>query len=183
MREHSGGSRGAPAKRERPPCSSACGQGRERNLSCGTKPDLKFAYYPDANCTDLRRMPFGAFQKFAFAIETAQLGFDGVQISCGRRLVDEKMPLDNPELIAKYIALSKEHRIPIDGPSRMPARASANGPANARLDVLTSGVVPLNPAEFSDSQAAENILNQLKKEYEFAAKEPSNLRYGYVRAG
>jgi hypothetical protein len=45
--------------------------------SCGTKPDLKFAYYPDANCTDLRRMPFGAFQKLAFAIETAQLGFDG----------------------------------------------------------------------------------------------------------
>ena len=26
-------------------------------------------------------------------------------------------------------------------------------------------------------------LAQLKKEYEFAAKEPSNLRYGYVRAG
>jgi hypothetical protein len=24
---------------------------------------------------------------------------------------------------------------------------------------------------------------QLKKEYAFAAKEPSNLRYGYVRAG
>jgi hypothetical protein len=45
--------------------------------SCGTKPDLKFAYYPDANCTDLRRMPFGAFQKLAFAIEAAQLGFDG----------------------------------------------------------------------------------------------------------
>jgi hypothetical protein len=45
--------------------------------SCGTKPDLKFAYYPDADCTDLRRMPFGAFQKLAFAIETAQLGFDG----------------------------------------------------------------------------------------------------------
>jgi len=26
-------------------------------------------------------------------------------------------------------------------------------------------------------------LAQLKKEYEFAAKEPSNMRYGYVRAG
>jgi hypothetical protein len=45
--------------------------------SCGTKPDLRFAYYPDATCTDLRRMPFGAFQKLAFAIEAAQLGFDG----------------------------------------------------------------------------------------------------------
>jgi L-ribulose-5-phosphate 3-epimerase len=45
----------------------------------------------------------------------ARLGFDGVQISCGRRLVEDKMPLDNAELIAKYIALSKEHRIPIGG--------------------------------------------------------------------
>jgi hypothetical protein len=45
--------------------------------NCGTKPTLKYAYYADANCTDLRRMPFGAFQKLAFTIESAQLGFDG----------------------------------------------------------------------------------------------------------
>jgi L-ribulose-5-phosphate 3-epimerase len=45
----------------------------------------------------------------------AQLGFDGVQISCGRRLVDDKMPLDNPEAIARCLALSKQHRIPIIG--------------------------------------------------------------------
>ena len=45
----------------------------------------------------------------------ARLGFDGVQISCGRRLVDGKMPLDNPQTIARCIALSKEHHIPIDG--------------------------------------------------------------------
>src|SRR5206468_1593052 len=49
------------------------------------------------------------------------------------------------------------HRIPIDGPSRMPGRASPNGPAIARLDVLTSGVVPLNPGEFTDSEAAANV--------------------------
>jgi uncharacterized protein len=30
---------------------------------------------------------------------------------------------------------------------------------------------------------SEDRLAQLKKDYEFAAKEPSNLRYGYVRAG
>jgi polysaccharide biosynthesis transport protein len=59
------------------------------------------------------------------------------------------------------------HRIAIDGPSRMPGQSSANGPAGARLDVLTSGVVPLNPAEFSDSRAAENVLDQLRKEYEY----------------
>jgi sugar phosphate isomerase/epimerase len=45
----------------------------------------------------------------------AKLGFDGVQISCGRRLVDDKMPLDNADAIARCLALSKEHNIPIDG--------------------------------------------------------------------
>ena len=30
----------------------------------------------------------------------AKLGFDGVQISFGRKLVDDKMPTDNPEVIA-----------------------------------------------------------------------------------
>ncbi len=45
----------------------------------------------------------------------AQLGFDGIQISCGRRLVDDKMPLDNPEVIARCLALSKQHKIPIHG--------------------------------------------------------------------
>jgi sugar phosphate isomerase/epimerase len=45
----------------------------------------------------------------------AKLGFDGVQISCGRRLVDDKMPLDNPEVIARCLALSKQHQIPIIG--------------------------------------------------------------------
>jgi len=29
---------------------------------------------------------------------------------------------------------------------------------------------------------SEDRLARLKNEYEFAAKEPSNLRYGYVRA-
>jgi len=45
----------------------------------------------------------------------AKLGFDGVQISCGRRIVDGKMPLDDPALIAQMKALSKQHNIPIDG--------------------------------------------------------------------
>lgn len=44
-----------------------------------------------------------------------RLGFDGVQVSCGRKIVDGKMPLDNPEVIAKYIALSRDNAIPIDG--------------------------------------------------------------------
>ena len=45
----------------------------------------------------------------------AKLGFDGVQVSCGRRIAGGKLPLDNPETIAQMKALSKEHRIPIDG--------------------------------------------------------------------
>jgi len=45
----------------------------------------------------------------------AQLGFDGVQISCGRRLVGDKMPLDNPDVIARCLALSRQHKIPIFG--------------------------------------------------------------------
>jgi L-ribulose-5-phosphate 3-epimerase len=45
----------------------------------------------------------------------AQLGFEGVQISFGRKLVDNKMPVDNPEIIARYLELSKQCGIPIDG--------------------------------------------------------------------
>jgi len=45
----------------------------------------------------------------------ARLGFEGVQVSFGRKLVDNKMPVDNPETIARYIQLSKERGIPIDG--------------------------------------------------------------------
>jgi L-ribulose-5-phosphate 3-epimerase len=45
----------------------------------------------------------------------AELGFDGVQVSCGRKLDNDKLPLDSPELLALYRKLAAEHRIPIDG--------------------------------------------------------------------
>ncbi len=45
----------------------------------------------------------------------AKLGFDGVQISFGRKLVDDKMPVDDPEVIARYLSLSQQYKIPIDG--------------------------------------------------------------------
>lgn len=45
----------------------------------------------------------------------ARLGFDGVQLSFGRRIVDNKMPLDNPELIDRCLQLSAAQKIPIDG--------------------------------------------------------------------
>ena len=45
----------------------------------------------------------------------AKLGFDGVQISFRAKLVDDKMPTDNPEVIARYLSLSRQYHIPIDG--------------------------------------------------------------------
>ncbi|MGO8786925.1 MAG: sugar phosphate isomerase/epimerase family protein [Terriglobia bacterium] len=45
----------------------------------------------------------------------AKLGFDGVQMSFGRKLVDGKMPTDNPEVIARYLSLSRQYKLPIDG--------------------------------------------------------------------
>ena len=45
----------------------------------------------------------------------AKLGFDGVQISFGRKIEGNKLPLDRPEILARYRALSAEHRIPLDG--------------------------------------------------------------------
>lgn len=44
-----------------------------------------------------------------------QLGFDGVQISLGRQVENQKLPLDNPERIAQYREESKKHGIPLDG--------------------------------------------------------------------
>jgi L-ribulose-5-phosphate 3-epimerase len=43
-----------------------------------------------------------------------QLGFDGVQVSLGRKPVDGKLPLADPSLQAKYVAESKAQRIPIN---------------------------------------------------------------------
>ena len=45
----------------------------------------------------------------------AKLGFAGVQISFGRKLADGKMPADNPETIARYLSLSRQYKIAIDG--------------------------------------------------------------------
>jgi L-ribulose-5-phosphate 3-epimerase len=47
--------------------------------------------------------------------KAAELGFQGVQISFGRKLVDGKMPADQPEVIARYLTLSKQDEIVIDG--------------------------------------------------------------------
>ena len=76
------------------------------------------------------RLGFGAAQKLRIGVTdwnldlgaspeaiplAAKLGFDGVQVSFGRKLVDNKMPVDNPEVIARYLSLSQQYKIPIDG--------------------------------------------------------------------
>ena len=47
--------------------------------------------------------------------KAAELGFKGVQISCGRKIADNKMPLDRPEVIAEYLEMSRQHGVAIDG--------------------------------------------------------------------
>ena len=44
-----------------------------------------------------------------------QLGFDGIQVSLGRKPVDVRLPLADPEIQGKYLAASKAQGIPIDG--------------------------------------------------------------------
>lgn len=56
------------------------------------------------------------------AVETAKrLGFAGVEVSLGRRVTEDKLPLDNPQLIASYKQAFRTHGI---------------GPAGTCLDVL-----------------------------------------------
>lgn len=44
-----------------------------------------------------------------------RLGFDAVQISFGQKLIDGRLPADDPAVIARYLKLSAENRFPIDG--------------------------------------------------------------------
>jgi len=67
---------------------------------------------------------------------------------------------------------------PLGGPNS-PTKQAIFGLNSARLyriNLKAADATPM-PAYSADK------LAQLKKEYEFAAKDPSNLRYGYVRAG
>ena len=45
----------------------------------------------------------------------ARLGFDGLQVSFGQKLVDGRLPADDPAIIARYLQLSRENGIPLDG--------------------------------------------------------------------
>jgi L-ribulose-5-phosphate 3-epimerase len=45
----------------------------------------------------------------------SKLGFDGVQVSLGRKIQDGKLPLDDPAIQARYTAAAKARGIPLDG--------------------------------------------------------------------
>lgn len=51
----------------------------------------------------------------AAVTKAKELGFSGVQVSFGRKLTDGKLPLDRSEVIARYLNLSEEQGITIDG--------------------------------------------------------------------
>ena len=46
------------------------------------------------------------------------LSFDGVQISLGRKPVDDKLPLDNAEMQAQYLQQSRQDGIHVAHPQR-----------------------------------------------------------------
>src|ERR1039458_9507874 len=76
----------------------------------------------------------------------ARLGFDGIQISCGRRLVDDKMPLDNPEVIARCLALSSQHktsdRKPFPSPPGSASTVSRSPAAAASWTIRCRWIIP-----------------------------------------
>jgi sugar phosphate isomerase/epimerase len=50
------------------------------------------------------------------AIDLAgRLGFEGVQVSLGRQVQNDRLPLDSPELIARYLKQSKERKVTLNG--------------------------------------------------------------------
>lgn len=53
--------------------------------------------------------------KLAAVALAKSLGFEGVQVSLGRQVADNKLPLDNDEVIQQYLAESKKHDIKLDG--------------------------------------------------------------------
>src|SRR5438309_8995432 len=62
--------------------------------------------------TDWNLKQTGKIEAVALA---KRLGFEGVQVSLGRTPIDGKLPLDNPDVQARYLAASKAEGIPLDG--------------------------------------------------------------------
>lgn len=77
----------------------------------------------------------------------ASLGFEGVEVSLGRRLADGKLPLDNREIQDQYLAESAKHKI---------------GLAGTCLDILHVNCGKNDPLAFQWLAAAIPITARLK---------------------
>ena len=62
--------------------------------------------------TDWNLQQTGKFEAVALA---KRLGFDGVEVSLGRKPVDGKLPLDNSETQARYLDEAKKHKLHLAG--------------------------------------------------------------------
>src|SRR2546427_6945210 len=62
--------------------------------------------------TDWNLQQTGKLEAVALA---KRLGFEGVQVSLGRKPVDNKLPLDNAELQAQFREQARQEGIPLDG--------------------------------------------------------------------
>lgn len=62
--------------------------------------------------TDWNLRQTGKLEAVAMA---AKLGFEGVEVSLGRNAADNKLPLDNSELQAQYVADARKHNIRLAG--------------------------------------------------------------------
>src|SRR6266478_10190691 len=70
------------------------------------------AQAPKIGVTDWNLKKTGDLDAVALA---KSLGFDGVQVSLGRKPVDGKLALDNADIQAQYIARAKQLNIPLAG--------------------------------------------------------------------
>ena len=67
---------------------------------------------PRIGVTDWNLQMTGRIEAVAFA---AKLGFDGVQVSLGRKPASDKLPLDDASIQAQYLAAAKQHGIALSG--------------------------------------------------------------------
>src|SRR5579871_6339887 len=67
---------------------------------------------PKIGVTDWNLQLTGKIEAVALA---AKLGFDGVQVSLGRKPTDGKLPLDDAAVQAQYLAAAKTHNIVLSG--------------------------------------------------------------------
>jgi L-ribulose-5-phosphate 3-epimerase len=112
------------------------------------------SFYPQMGFTQKEKLRIGVVDwKLNLAANpeavpmAAKLGFDGIQINFGYTLVDGRMPADDPAMIARYLSLCEQYKIPIDGTSA--GRLNVNGLKND----------PLGPKWVLDSIRLTKALN------------------------